>query len=195
MKFFGIAGVVAAATVSLYAGVDALDAFHAKYRGMKSVSFDFSIAGGMKGSFLAQKGGKYRIITADRTVISDGKTVWNATKATKTVVVSKYQPTSTDVSIERVFFDVMNVYRSSIASQTGSETVVRLDAPQANAQIANITSVLITCTPALAVKRVRVTSGGTVSDFSIANLRTNAPTSPTTFVYSVPRGWQTVDIR
>lgn len=195
MRLLGLAGMIAAATISCYAGTDILSAFHCKYRGMKTVSFKFGAPGGMKGTFAARRGGMYRITTTDRTVVSDGSTVWNATTNTKSVVVSKYQSSSADVSIERVFFDVMNVYRSSIASNSGNEIVIRLEAPQPNVQISNITSVSITCTPTLAVKRVSVTSGGSTNDFIIANLVPNARISPTTFSYSIPHGWQSVDIR
>jgi outer membrane lipoprotein-sorting protein len=195
MKLFLHATIVAISAVSLFASDDALQSFHAKYRGLNTISFGFKGQGGISGSILAKRGGSYRITSGDRTVVSDGKTVWNATGASKTVIVSDYKPTSTDVSIERVFFEVMSVYRSSVTSKSSSGIVVRLDAPNAQAQIAGIYSVELSCTPTFAVKSVRIVANGSASEFSITNLVPNPSTKSSEFKFVVPQDWQTMDIR
>ncbi len=181
--------------LSLQAAEDPLQRFHRSYRGLSTVSFAFRDGSGQTGSILAKRGGSYRITMGDRTVVSDGKTVWNATASTKTVVINDYKPQSTDVSIERVFFDVMSVYRSSIARQASSAVVVRLEAPSPQAQIANISAVEITCTSSMIVNNVRITSAGSTSDYQISKFVANSKPNQQSFRFIVPKGWQTVDIR
>jgi outer membrane lipoprotein-sorting protein len=195
MKIVRHAALIACSVLSLHAADDPLQRFHRSYRGLSAVSFSFRDKGGHSGHILAKRGGAYRITLGDRSVVSDGRTVWNATASTKTVVINDYKPQSTDVSIERVFFDVMSVYRSSIARQLSTGIVVRLEAPNPQAQIANISAVEISCTPAMAVTNVRITSSGSTSDYSISKFKSNPPTMQKSFQYVVPKGWQTVDIR
>ena len=195
MNLFRYAAIVAVSAVSLVASDDALQTFHAKYRGLNTISFVFKGQQGLSGSILAKRGGSYRITSSDRTVVSDGKTVWNATSSTKTVIVSDYKPTSTDVSIERVFFEVMSIYRSSISSQNSSAIVVRLDAPSAQTQIAGISSVELSCTPAFLVKGVRIVTNGSASEFSISKFVANTATKSSQFRFAVPDDWQMIDIR
>jgi len=187
--------VVAVASASATtAAEDALQQFHAKHRGLSTVSFSFR-GNGLQGKLVAKRGGMYSIVVGDRTVVSDGETVWNASASNKTVVVNDYKPVSTDVSIERVFFDVMAVYRSSIASKSPSGIVVRLDAPSVPVQIAGISSVEITCTKSMVVTRVKIVSHGSPSEFTIENFRANPKVVPTKFTFPIPKGWQAVDIR
>lgn len=135
------------------------------------------------------------MVVGDRTIVSNGRIVWNATSGTKTVLINDYKPTSADVSIERVFFDVMSVYRSSAKPLPSGSTLVRLDAPNPQAQIAGITNVELTCNAAFVVTSVRIMSNGAVSEFSISNLRTNPRIPASTFSFVVPKGWQLHDIR
>ena len=195
MNLLRHATLVACSVLSLQAAEDPLQRFHRSYRGLSTVSFAFRDGSGQSGSILAKRGGSYRITLGDRTVVSNGKTVWNATASTKTVVINDYKPQSTDVSIERVFFDVMSVYRSSIVRQASSGVVVRLEAPSPQTQIANISAVEITCSPSMIVSNVRITSAGSTSDYRISKFSANPNPKQQSFRFVVPKGWQTVDIR
>lgn len=195
MHLLRYATLVAFSAATLIASDDALQRFHGTYRGMKTISFSFTGGGVSAGKMVAKRGGMYRVTIGDRTVVSNGKMVWNATSSTKTVIISDYKPSSAEVSIERVFFDVMSVYRSTITSQAGGTINVRLDAPGPQAQIAGITSVDLTCDTKLVVKKVRIASNGAISEFTISKLSINPHISDRTFTYDVPRGWQSLDIR
>lgn len=195
MRILQRAALVACSFVSLHAADDQLQRFHASYRGLNGISFSFSDRGGISGSIIAKRGGSYRITMGDRTIVSDGKTVWNAAASNKTVVINDYRSHSTDVSIERVFFDVMSVYHSSIAKQLSNGFIVRLEAPSAQTQIANISTVEITCSKSLAVTNVRVISHGNATDYVVSKFRANPPTKSSTYSYRIPKGWQSVDIR
>jgi len=195
MSPFRFIALVAFSATTLYASDDVLQKFHGAYRGLRTISFTFSGGGTSAGKMIAKRGGQYRVVLGDRTVVSNGAVVWNAAASTKTVIVSDYKPSSTDVSIERVFFDVMSVYRSSVLSSNNGVTVIRLEAPNAQAQIAGITKVDLTCNSTLVVSRVSITSQGSSSTFTISKVSINGKVPESTFTYNVPKGWQIVDIR
>lgn len=195
MNLFRYLTLTAISVTTLFASDDVLQKFHGTYRGLRTISFSFSGGGAPAGRMVAKRGGLYRVVLGDRTVVSNGTTVWNATASTKTVIVSDYRPTSTDVSIERVFFDVMSVYRSSVVSSKNGTTVIRLEAPDTQAQIAGISRVDLTCNSNLVVSHVSITSQGAVSNFAISKISTNAKVTESTFTYNVSKGWQVVDIR
>lgn len=195
MNFFRYAALAAFSATTLFASDDVLQRFHRTYRGLRTISFSFTGGGASSGTMIAKRGGSYRVSMGDRTVVSNGSLVWNATASTKTVIVSEYKPTSMDISIERVFFDVMSVYRSSLQSSANGKIIIRLESPSPQTQIAGISTVDLTCDARLNVSYVSITSQGAVSNFRISKLSTNRAFAASTFTYSVPKGWQLVDIR
>ncbi|MBU3678864.1 MAG: outer membrane lipoprotein carrier protein LolA [Candidatus Kapabacteria bacterium] len=181
---------------SLHASAaDILESFHARYRSLSSISMRFAGTDGITGSIVARKGGKYRIEAGGRTIACDGRTVWNAQASTKSVIVNAYKPLSSDVSLERVFFEIISVYRSSIVEQNPSGTVLRLTAPQPAAIIANVTSLDLTLDPSATVRKIVVTSGPSKITYSISKLRTNQATPSSLFSYTIPKGWEVLDLR
>ena len=194
MTALHIAAGALIATLALAPSDDLLQKFHARYRGLTTLSCSFRGSNGISGTILAKRGGMYRIAVGERTVVSNGKTVWNATTSSKTVIVSQYKPASTDVSIERVFFDVMSVYRSSIQATGAHEYTVRFDAPNPQVQIAGISSVEVQCSKQLVVRSVRINAGGTTSDFSITKFTSNPRVTSADFTYTIPKNWQLVDL-
>ncbi|MFM8771464.1 MAG: LolA family protein [Candidatus Kapaibacterium sp.] len=174
---------------------DILERFHARYRSLSSISMRFTGTDGISGSITARKGGKYRIEAGGRTIACDGRTVWNAQASTKSVIVNAYKPLSSDVSLERVFFEIISVYRSSIVEQTPSGTVLRLTAPQPAAVIANVTSLDLTLDASAYVTKLVVVSGPSKITYSISKLQTNPSTSNTRFSYTIPKGWEVLDLR
>lgn len=174
---------------------DILEKFHARYRTLSSISMRFAGTDGVSGSIIARKGGKYRIEAGGRTITCDGRTVWNAQASTKSVIVNTYKPLSNDVSLERVFFEIISVYRSSIVEQTPTGTVLRLTAPQPAAIIANVTSLDLTLDASATVSKIVVASGPSRITYSISKLRTNQATPSSLFSYTIPKGWEVLDLR
>jgi len=174
---------------------DALDAFRAKYTKLKSVACSFRDASGMRGTLKARKGGLYHVALSDRSIICDGKTVWNVVPRTKTVMMNTYKTTSDDVSLERVFFLMLNIYRPTLVSTSKQTSTIRLTAPRADAVIANIEQIDLTLDRKNMITTVSVNEYGTTTTWHLSKLVLNKSMPPTTFTYSVPVGWQTVDLR
>ena len=174
---------------------DVLDAFHARYRSLSSITMRFRGTDGLHGTLAARKGGKYRIDIGSRTIVCDGRTVWNADRASKSVIVNTYKPLSSDVSLERVFFEVISVYRSEIVERSPNSTIIRLTAPSPNAIIANVSALDITLNRALMVTSISVISGPSRITYSISDLQRNLRLPESTFRYTPPKNWEVIDVR
>ncbi len=83
-----------------------------KFSGLNSLSTKFIVDGNYKitGSIKAKKGNKYVLDLSNRTIISNGKTLWNYSKRNNNVVISKFDENSTDFSIEQFFFSYLLAY-------------------------------------------------------------------------------------
>jgi outer membrane lipoprotein-sorting protein len=187
--------ILCALAVPARSNKDALEAFHAKYRSLSSIKMNFTSSDGLKGTITARRGGRYRIVVGDRTIVCNGSTVWNADAITHSVVINQYKPLSTDVSLERVFFEIMSVYRSQVVQSTAASTILRLEAPAPNAVIANVSSVDVTLDASLNVTKVSITSGPSRISYTITKFRSNASTSASLFQFSIPKGWEVIDLR
>ncbi|MDZ4745844.1 MAG: outer-membrane lipoprotein carrier protein LolA [bacterium] len=195
LRFNVTAAFAAAVLVMPLAGRDALDAFQAKYTKLKSVSCTFRDATGMRGSLKARKGGMYHITLSDREIICDGQTVWNVVPSTKTVVLNTYKPSSDEVSLERVFFLMLNIYRPTLISHTKQSSLIRLAAPREDAMLANINQAEIILDRRNIITSINVTEYGTTSTWFVSKLVLDRKLPPSTFTFSIPKGWQTVDLR
>lgn len=176
-------------------GMDVLDQFHARYRSLKSIKMRFIGSDGMNGMIMAQRGGRYRIEVGTRTIVCDGRTVWNADASTKSVIMNTYKPLSSDVSLERVFFEIISVYRSSIVEQGPTNSILRLTAPQPAATIANVTALDITLDKSINVTKVVIISGPSRIAYTISGLQRNPALSGSRFTFKVPKNWELVDLR
>jgi outer membrane lipoprotein-sorting protein len=137
----------------------------------------------------------YRIEVAGRTIVCDGKTVWSSDASTRSVVINAYKPLSTDVSLERVFFEIMSVYRSQVVQSNATSTILRLTAPEPAAVIANVTSLDVTLDASYTVSQVTVASGPSRITYAVSRFKRNPPISSGSFRYSVPKGWEVIDLR
>lgn len=174
---------------------DALDAFQTKYTKLKSVSCSFRDASGVRGSLKARIGGSYRVTLPDREIFCDGKTVWNVVPSTKTVIMNAYKATSDDISLERVFFLILNIYRPALLGATKQTSTIRLTAPREDALIANIHEVDITLDRRNVITSVSINEYGTTTTWHLSNLLLNRSMPTSSFTYIIPKGWQTVDLR
>lgn len=174
---------------------DALDAFQAKYTKLTSVSCAFRDRSGVHGSLKATKGGSYRVTLPDREFICDGKTVWNVVPNTKTVIVNTYKPTSDEVSLERVFFLMLNIYKPTLTSSSKTGATIHLTAPHESAVIANIHDVDVSLDSKNVITSVSISEYGSVTTWYLSKLVLNKRIAAKTFIYQIPVGWQKIDLR
>jgi outer membrane lipoprotein-sorting protein len=137
----------------------------------------------------------YRIEVAGRTIVCDGKTVWSGDASTRSVVINAYKPLSTDVSLERVFFEIMSVYRSQVVQSNATSTILRLSAPEPAAVIANVTSLDVTLNASYTVTQITVASGPSRITYAISRFKRNPSIAASSFRYTPPKGWEVIDLR
>jgi outer membrane lipoprotein-sorting protein len=112
------------------------------------------------------------------------------------VIVNKFNPRATDVSIERVFFELLTVYRASVQASSGVYRTLRLVPPSPNAIVNAVRelSVVVHATT-LAVTSITATTDAGQFSFAITQLKINAPVPAATFTYKAPTGWEVIDLR
>lgn len=185
--------LVPCATARGYAAQDAVATFRAEYAQLKSIDVTF-ISQGVSGRIRAKRGGLYRIEANNRLFISDGKTTWNVQEATKTVVIDTYRSEAEDMSVDRVFFVLMNVYVPKV-HRTTPATTIRLSPPHATARVAGVEYADLVMTSAGLISQIIVRESGTTTAWNVTRLQRNPALAASTFSYSPPKGWTVVDLR
>lgn len=194
--------IIAAASVAIspiraIAADDLVARFQQRYQGLKSVRCTFNGAANQRGTLAAVRGGKFRLITGDRIIVSDGSSVYNATTSAKTVIVNRFNPKATDVSIERVFFDVLTIYRASVLSaKGGATTTLRLVPPASTAVVYGVRELLVVInTSSLVITSITATTDAGQYTFAISELKINSSVPASVFTYAAPQGWEVIDLR
>lgn len=189
--------IVAACSSTLLSASQLSDRFHQTYSTLRSLSCTFKESSGLKGSIAAMRGGKYDVRLPDRRLVSDGSTVWNITPSSKTVILDRYRANADDMSIERIFFTLMAVYRvqrEEKISSTG-RTTLRLVPPAQDAMVGGVAWADVTIDERMNVHSITINDGTATSRWTITGLKRNPSLSPSTFSYKPASGWQVIDLR
>ncbi|MBI2794027.1 MAG: outer-membrane lipoprotein carrier protein LolA [Ignavibacteria bacterium] len=190
VSLFAVVGTVSFAA----SDEDILQAFHKKYDNLSSMSCKFT-SSGFQGTMYAVRGGKYRIELGERSIVSDGKAVYNIQYTTKTVVINKYDDKTDDISVEKILFTLLNVYRAEVIMNTSKLVLIRLLPPDKDATIAGVDKVELTCTRTLDLRLIDVYNNSMKTTWSVQNLKLNNKINTAQLTFSPPAGWQTVDLR
>lgn len=181
-----------------HAGTPTLaERFHQRYVSLRSVSCTFKDGSGLRGQLEAMRGGRYMVTLADRRIISDGKTVWNVTPDTKTVIVNAMKGNADDLSLERVFFTIMAVYRGSVTSapnRNGTATL-RLIPPAPDAVVGGVEQADVTIDRSMRVTAITVKDGSALTRWTITAMTLDPKLDASRFTYVPPKGWNVVDLR
>ncbi|MBK6291572.1 MAG: outer membrane lipoprotein carrier protein LolA [Ignavibacteria bacterium] len=177
------------------AGTDLLQRFHTTYRNATTIRCTFTSASGIAGTIIAKRGGYYRVELPDRTIVSDAKTVYSATPSARTVILNTYRSRSKEVSLEKVFFDIMNIYRGTIIDQRNGGGTIRLTPPDANTQISGVSNVDVTIDKTMKVTRIVLTENGSTTSYTVSKMAIDPKVASKTFTFSPPKGWEIIDLR
>lgn len=115
-----------------------LDVVSAKFKGYQSASANFSLkientAGKLVGNEVGSvqmKGDKYRIMTADRQIFSDGKTIWAYEIADREVQVTNYDPKSDVMTPQKMFtnfYDDDFLYKLNDDKKVGNKSYTQIE--------------------------------------------------------------------
>jgi len=173
---------------------DLSDQFYKHYAGMRSIRCTFEGSYGINGRLVASKGLGYALDLPTRTIVSNNKFVWNAEKNSKTVIVNAYSPNSNEMSLEKIFFILFNVYSRQQVNSPNNARVVKLYPPGPSAIIGGVSEVYVTLDAKLKIIKITVSQDGSPTTWVIKNVVKNARIPVSTFVYTVPKGWTLIDL-
>ncbi len=173
---------------------DVLTAFRKRFANLSSISFRFN-SSTAKGSIQARKGGSHRIVLPDRTLVSNGKIIWNAVAASKTVVIEPVKKRAGEFSLDQIFFVVFSAYTATVTKTTSSGGTIRLTPPDASMKIGNVDVLDLVVSNNGLVSSIVVHEGSNTTTWKISELKINPALKENSFTFSVPGGWQTVDLR
>ncbi len=78
------------------------------YKHVIQVSFNFKLVEEkFTGSLTAKKGNKYKMVIGDRVIVCNSKNIWNYSPKENKVVISSFEESSEQVSIESLFFSFL----------------------------------------------------------------------------------------
>ncbi|MCX8050427.1 MAG: outer-membrane lipoprotein carrier protein LolA [Chlorobi bacterium] len=136
---------------------------------------------------LAARGGKIRMESPQRTVVSNGSTVWNYVPSRKTVTVSSFVA-GTAATFDRIAFELIEQYRPETKS---TEHVVLRPAAEMLYGVRSI--VLEFADRTLRAITVEHTTG--TERWTLRSVRYNPPTPSDAFEFTVPVGVEVIDMR
>lgn len=187
---------LATAPVRSFAADNIIMRFQERYQGITSVRCAFSSSAKLEGTLAAVRGGKFRMTLSDRVIVSDGTSVYNATPSAKTVIVNRFNPKASDVSIERVFFELLTVYRATIQSANGRTRTLRLVPPAPSAVVHGVRELFVVLrADTLVISTITAVTDAGQFAFAITKLAINTSIPTSTFSYVPPAGWEVIDLR
>ncbi len=193
LRLLTLTPVALAAGAPAMAGGDPIDHFRERYADLTSVDVSFS-SERIQGRLRARSGGRYRIEAGDRLFISDGTSVWNVQTSTKTVVIDAATAQSDEMSVDRIFFVLLNVYQPTVKSG-GSSPILRLSPPDPAAKIVGVDWADVALNARHEITSITVRENGTTTVWKITELRRNPRLKDDLFQFAPPDGWTTVDLR
>jgi outer membrane lipoprotein-sorting protein len=154
----------------------------------------------LKLRIISKRGNSFVIDMGERTVICNGKDLWNINKKEKSVTVSTFKSQANSLSLEKVFFDVIGKYKptsltSANNSTNGSSYQLRLEPPKGE-KIMDVSSITLNISKKTkAIQRVSIALGQATQNWLIRSLVFNPPLTAKVFTYTPPKGVEIVDMR
>ncbi len=197
-------GFAHSSTTAQQSSEEVYGAVKKKYGSASSLQCTFSSVLGtppaITGTVKAKKGNKFVVDLGSRIITCNGETIWNFTKTTNSVVISKYEDKG-QISIEKVFFTFLNAYTSAatFSEQTSKGekyTTLRLLPSSPDKLISGVKSLSLALSPkSLVIQRISVTDPSGTQLWKISSLKTDQKFSDSVFEFTPPNNAQVVDMR
>jgi chaperone LolA len=192
--------ICALATVSASAQNDPaakaiLDKVSAKFKTLSTVQASYNLnvtnrAGknaGKKNGSIMLKGQKYKITDKSMEITSDGRKVWKFEPAANEVTVSNVDNNAGGITPQKLFtnfYDKDFTYKLKGTTKLGNKTVSEIELTPVD-KTKNFQKVLVYVdqTQQMIVSSKIFENSGNVYDYSISNLKTNAPLADNLFTF------------
>jgi outer membrane lipoprotein carrier protein len=150
------------------------------------------------GVLYMKKTNHYRIVTDDRTFVTDGKTVWSYSPANKQVLVDTYKEEPRTFSPEKFLLNVPTDYYSAIISREkfqGKDVVVLKLTPKSDDASMKSLKLWVDDGEWLLWKAEVVDMNDNLTQYTVSDIRLNPTLADSTFTFVTPPGVEVVDLR
>jgi outer membrane lipoprotein carrier protein len=201
------ATVALAAISSAMTGPEVLQRIRRAYDRMETFqasfeqTFVWKLAGSttqMNGRFVMEKPNRFRLETDVQTVVTDGRTVWSYSPATKQVIINDYDPSTMPLRPDNFIFVFPDDQRASYvgSEQIGGSEHHKVDVVPKDSTLGIRTMRLwVNSRHWVAGKVEYVSATGDTTRYVLGDERLNVDLPDTTFAFSIPQGTDVVDFR
>ncbi|MBL7997820.1 MAG: outer-membrane lipoprotein carrier protein LolA [Candidatus Kapabacteria bacterium] len=145
----------------------------------------------------AKRSNKYVIDAPSRSIICNGKDVWNLDKVKRTVVVSNYK--AGGLSIEKLFMDVIAQYKPVALKTVNNSTLgamYSLQLEPGGAPLFGVKAITLGIDKKTkAIRSISVQSDQGKQEWTVRSLKTNMQLSDAVFTYTARKGVEEIDMR
>lgn len=150
----------------------------------------------VRGSLALKRGNKYILETGGRTIICNGKTVWNYDASQKKVIVSDFRDNPDNISPERIFMNFPRGYKPSLSVEKSSnDLLLSLTPAKVRDQISDMQRVGLRFSREMRLKEIAIFDGSTLHEWTITDLKPDAGLADIVFEWKPPQGVQVIDLR
>ncbi len=149
------------------------------------------------GTLYVKKEHRYRLELPERTIVTDGTTVWSYSAPSKQVLIDRFKLTPGSLTPEQILTGATGAYQATLIGREtvkGTELIVVKLIPK-NASV--LQSLKLWVDPdSWLIKRVELVDiNDKRTDYSISDIKTDLNLPDTTFTYRIPQGVEVVDLR
>jgi chaperone LolA len=168
----------------------------AKLRFSQKVAFERTgIEQSARGDLWMEKGNRYRLEMNDRTVVTNGSTVWSYSAGAGQVIVDEFRLDESDLSPERILTGGPDEFNAShLGKDDEGLIVLKLLPREENTAITSLKLWIDEDT--WFIRKAEVSEfGGKRTEYRVEELKTNVGLDEDVFHFAIPEGVEVVDLR
>jgi len=210
-RVVGVIVLVIVVSRSLFAAgetaQDVLEKVRKKYDSISDAQLKFSqktkfdlskIEQNIRGTLFLKKTNKYRVETDDRTIVTNGETVWSYTVSTRQVLIDHFKMDENAISPEKVLAGAPTEFSSTLLGREKlgkTEALVLKLVPNSDQSLVKTMKLWIDNSTWL-IKKVEIEDvNGKQTEYVVTEVKTNTGLQDSDFTYQLPEGTEVVDLR
>lgn len=152
----------------------------------------------VEGTLVLKKSNKYRVEYGDRTIVTDGSTVWSYSAANNQVLVDYFKQDERSLTPERLLTGSPKDYYATVVGHEkldGLETAVLKLVPKDDQAFVQSLRLWVNVSTWLIRKAEVIDVNGKETSYSVKDIRLNTGIADASFTYQIPEGVEVVDLR
>jgi outer membrane lipoprotein carrier protein len=149
------------------------------------------------GTLYVKKSNRYRLELPERTIVTDGTTVWSYSAPSKQVLIDRFKLTPGSLTPEQILTGATGAYQATLLDREtlkGQELIVLKLTPK-NASVMQSLKLWVDPDSWL-IRRVELVDiNDKRTNYVINDIQTDLDLPDTTFTYQIPQGVEVVDLR